>query len=115
MIQPLSGTADALFEVFDTLRALYDAGGVGLDSLAGLIEAARRTDLHPAVLWPIYAACVVGSTATTTASRPTRVLSEVEGGAREPSVAQPPGASATTRAQEHSRKRDAGGIQSERV
>jgi fatty-acyl-CoA synthase len=57
--QPLLATADALFEVIDTVRALYEAGGVGLESLAGLVEAARRTaagDLHPAALWSIYAA-----------------------------------------------------------
>jgi len=59
MIQPLTDTTDALFEVFDTVRALYDAGGIGLGSFAGLAEAARRAaagDLHPAMLWSIYAA-----------------------------------------------------------
>ncbi|MET0154371.1 MAG: AMP-binding protein [Candidatus Binatia bacterium] len=59
MSSPIAYTADALFDLFEALRALYGARGIGVESLAGLAEAARRTvsgDLHPAVLWSLYAA-----------------------------------------------------------
>jgi fatty-acyl-CoA synthase len=59
MSSPITDTADALFDLFESLRALYGARGIGVESLAGLAEAARRTvsgDLHPAVLWSLYAA-----------------------------------------------------------
>jgi fatty-acyl-CoA synthase len=59
MSSPLTHTADALVDLFEGLRALYGARGIGVESLAGLAEAARRAvsgDFHPAVLWPLYAA-----------------------------------------------------------
>ncbi len=59
MSSPLAHTADALVDWFEGLRALYGARGIGVESLAGLAEAARRAvsgDLHPAVLWSLYAA-----------------------------------------------------------
>ncbi len=59
MSSPIAHTADALVDLFEALRALYGARGIGVESFAGLAEAARRTvsrDLHPAVLWSLYAA-----------------------------------------------------------
>jgi fatty-acyl-CoA synthase len=52
-------TADALSDLFDGLRALYGARGLGVESLTGLLEAARRAaagDLSPAALWSLQAA-----------------------------------------------------------
>ena len=52
-------TADALSDLFDGLRALYGARGLGVESFTGLFEAARRAaagDLSPAALWSLQAA-----------------------------------------------------------
>ena len=57
---------ERLVDLFDTLRAFRDAGGWGIESLAGLSEAARRIstwDLHPGVIWPMYAANTPGKLA----------------------------------------------------
>ena len=59
MTQLLTSAAEAACDLLDTLRALYDAAGFGLESLDGLVEVTRRVaagDFHPAVVWPIYAA-----------------------------------------------------------
>ncbi len=59
MRSTIAQTAGALFDLFESLRALYGARGVGVESLAGFVEAARRAaagDLHPAVLWSLHAA-----------------------------------------------------------
>jgi long-subunit acyl-CoA synthetase (AMP-forming) len=52
-------TAEAFSDLFDGLRALYGARGLGVESLTGLFEAARRAatgDLSPAALWALQAA-----------------------------------------------------------
>jgi long-chain acyl-CoA synthetase len=49
----------ALFDAFDTLRALQAATGFGVESVAGLAEVVRRLvtfDLHPAMIWSLHAA-----------------------------------------------------------
>jgi acyl-CoA synthetase (AMP-forming)/AMP-acid ligase II len=49
----------ALFDAFDTLRALQAAAGLGVESVAGLAEMLRRLltfDLYPAVIWSFHAA-----------------------------------------------------------
>jgi fatty-acyl-CoA synthase len=55
----ICAAAKAACDAVDTLRRLYDAAGFGVASFDGLVEVTRRVaagDLHPAVLWPIYAA-----------------------------------------------------------
>ena len=59
MTQLLTSAAESACDLLDSLRALYDAAGFGLESLDGLVEVIRRIaagDFHPAVVWPIYAA-----------------------------------------------------------
>ena len=52
-------TADALSDLFDGLRALYGARGLGVESLKGLVEVARRAaagDVSASALWSLQAA-----------------------------------------------------------
>jgi fatty-acyl-CoA synthase len=55
----INGATKAAFDLVDTLRGFYEAAGLGVGSLDGVVEAARHVaarDFHPAVIWPIYAA-----------------------------------------------------------
>jgi long-chain acyl-CoA synthetase len=59
ILEPLRSAGGFLVDLIDTLRAFQAAAGFGIESLAGLSEAARRVvawDFHPAVIWSFYAA-----------------------------------------------------------